>query len=82
MQFEVTLMRRPETKQLEGTAIWVEKMPQTVQEVRGGRFCACDKEWRVIYESLPEGSAKVFLGRIRAEGAVLAMCPCNGKIIE
>lgn len=83
LQFEVMLMRRPETKCLEGRAIWVR--PQTYEEKRyptgGERFCSCEDAWVVLLESVPQ-PARSYVERNIIYGGLPLVCKCVGRIIE
>lgn len=81
MQFEVTLMRRPETKPLEGRAVWVQLPPKGGDRL-GERFCQCENEYRLLLDSVPVRSSRKFLAEVVAQGAILMVCECNGRIIE
>lgn len=78
LQFEVTLMRRPETQAMMGSAIWVTELSGAPGE---NPFCECKTGWSVLIESV-SGAPRAFLEERRKLGAIITVCPCNGRIIE
>lgn len=82
MQFEVTLMRRPETRAMVGTAIWVRAQTKEEKTAEGEHsLCGCDDGWVVLAESVA-GEPRKFLEERQRSGAILMVCPCTGRIIE